>query len=143
MDRVFLDANVLFSAPYRENSGLLRLWEISETEIVTSLYAWNEAQRNTQSDEQLVRLNRLRLSVEIPIWVQDDLPAGVSIIEKDLPILLDAINSRSTHLLTGDKQHFGHLYGQRVRGVLILAPADYLALRSVLDSGDDGGAPSS
>lgn len=27
MDKLFLDANILFSAAYRSNAGLLRLWE--------------------------------------------------------------------------------------------------------------------
>jgi hypothetical protein len=46
VDRVFLDANVLFSASYREDSGLLRLWQLKETELVTSPYALDEARRN-------------------------------------------------------------------------------------------------
>jgi len=28
MDRLFLDANVLFSAVYRPNPGLLKLWKL-------------------------------------------------------------------------------------------------------------------
>jgi hypothetical protein len=32
---------------------------------------------------------------------------------------------RATHLLTGDKSHFGRYYNRRVRGVLILNPKDY------------------
>jgi hypothetical protein len=30
MDRWFLDANVLFSAAYRSEAGLLRLWQLKE-----------------------------------------------------------------------------------------------------------------
>ena len=40
MDRVFLDANVLFSAAYRQDSSLLRLWELKDVELVTSAYAF-------------------------------------------------------------------------------------------------------
>ena len=133
MDRVFLDANVLFSASYRDVGGLLRLWQLKDTELITSLYAWNEARRNVGSDSQMERLNRLRVTIEIPVWIENRLPEGVSINEKDLPILLDAINSRATHLLTGDKQHFGPLFGQEISGVLIQPPADYLASRSMRD----------
>ncbi len=35
MDRLFLDANVLFSAAYRDDSGLQRLWDLSDVELVT------------------------------------------------------------------------------------------------------------
>lgn len=46
MIRVFLDANVLFSAAYREGNGILRLWELSGIHLVTSSYAVEEAERN-------------------------------------------------------------------------------------------------
>ena len=42
----------------------------------------------------------------VNVWIQDVLPQGVSIVNKDLPILLDAITQR--HSMTGDKQHFDH-----------------------------------
>ena len=69
----------------------------------------------------------------MPVWLHEKLPEGISIAEKDVPILLDAINLCATHLLTGDKQHFGALYGRTVGGVLILPPADYLAMKSESD----------
>ena len=133
MDRVFLDANILFSASYRQHSGLLRLWLLSETELITSAYALDEARRNVTDEPQLLRLNELRVTIETPAWTQTVLPYGISITTKDLPILLDAINSQASHLLTGDKQHFGPLYGQTISGVLIQSPADYLATRSDRD----------
>lgn len=48
--------------------------------------------------------------------------------KKDRPILLVAIQAQATHLLTGDKRHFGSLYGQCISGVHILRPADYLGV---------------
>jgi hypothetical protein len=36
----------------------------------------------------------------------------------------------ATHLLTGDQQHFGPLFGQQIAGVLILSPGEYLQRRS-------------
>lgn len=94
MDRVFLDANVLFSACYREDSGLLRLWQLKESELVTSYYAMDEARRNVANTSQLERLNGLVVTLVSPVWTEGDLPQGVSIANKDLPILLDAINSQ-------------------------------------------------
>lgn len=46
MTRVFLDANVLFSAAWRTGCGLTRLWHIESNRLVTSPYAANEAERN-------------------------------------------------------------------------------------------------
>ncbi len=33
MRRVFLDANILFSAAYREKAGLLRLWRLPGVDV--------------------------------------------------------------------------------------------------------------
>jgi prepilin-type N-terminal cleavage/methylation domain-containing protein len=64
LDRAFLDANVLFSAAYREDTGLATLWRLRQTERVTSAYAAAEAQANLQTDEQRKRLGRLLADVE-------------------------------------------------------------------------------
>jgi uncharacterized protein len=129
VDRVFLDANVLFSASFRGKCGLLQLWQLANVELITSYYAWDEARRNIDELAHIERLNHLTIRVELPVWVVDQLPAGISIDEKDVPILLDAINSRATHLLTGDKQHFGEFFGRRILGTLIQPPAEYIARR--------------
>ena len=131
MDRVFLDANVLFSAAYRESSRLVLLWRVPEVELITSEYVRGEAARNLESDEQLQRLSDLLRSVKIfdePIS-DVDIPVEVILPEKVLPILRAAIQSNATYLLTGDKTHFGQLYGTTVNGVLILSPAEFLATR--------------
>jgi hypothetical protein len=47
--------------------------------------------------------------------------------DKDLPLVLAATGAGATHLVTGDFQHFGPYYGERIEGVLILPPGDYLA----------------
>ncbi len=127
MDRVFLDANVLFSAAYREASGLRRLWQLPETRPITSVLALEEAMTNLPMAEQRQRLKRLLRDISIvPETLATRLPSGVTLPEKDRPILLAAISARATHLVTGDTTHFGPLFGRRIRGVLILAPARYL-----------------
>lgn len=45
MTRVFLDANVLFSAAWRDDGGLTRVWEVASLRLVTSPYAADEAER--------------------------------------------------------------------------------------------------
>jgi hypothetical protein len=40
------------------------------------------------------------------------------------------VNARATHLITGDVTHFGQFFDQRLQGVLVVAPGDYLTSRS-------------
>lgn len=126
-DRVFLDANVLFSAAYSLRHSLVPLWRQKGVELITSAYAVEEALRNLSLQEQHRRLEVLlaRTSV-VPESSLISLPDGVQLPGKDQPILSAAIRAGATHLLTGDKEHFGALIGKRVAGVLILSPAQYL-----------------
>lgn len=83
---------------------------------------------NLDTEEQAARLERLLVRVEVVPEASADarLPEGVSLAEKDRPILLAAIYSGATHLLTGDVSHFGPLFGQKAGGVLVLRPGTYL-----------------
>jgi uncharacterized protein len=127
MDRVFLDANVLFSAAYRETAGLLQLWELPEVELTTSAYAAEEAHRNLESETARNRLKALLGRVRIvPETGEESLPGGFAIAEKDKPIILSAIAAGATHLLTGDLRDFGKFFGKRIGDVLIQTPGDYL-----------------
>ncbi len=132
MDRVFLDANILFSAAYRRESGLKQLWRISETQLLTSEYAVEEARRNLSDRYQRARLTRLVRKVEVVSEpTEHDLPKDLQLPEKDQPIFLAAFQASATHLITGDMTHFGPYFGQAIAGVLIMAPADYLATKKV------------
>jgi uncharacterized protein len=128
LDRVFLDANVLYSAAYLERSGLARLWTLDDVELLTSAYGLEEARRNLAMDrpEAVTRLERLCKAismVKVPQGLK--LPANVQVGDKDQPILLAAIHGRADYLLTGDARHFAHLYGRRIATVLVLRPAQY------------------
>jgi uncharacterized protein len=46
MDRLFLDANVLFSAAYRPDAGLGQLWKLEGAILCSSHYALEEARIN-------------------------------------------------------------------------------------------------
>lgn len=126
-DRVFLDANVLFSAAYRQGSGLDALWSATNLMLLSSPYAIEEANRNLDDGVARARLQELVSGLEIVPDAAGHPPSGVSLPEKDLPILLAAIAARATHLLTGDRAHFGRYYGRRIGGVLIQRPGEYLA----------------
>jgi predicted nucleic acid-binding protein len=133
VDRVFLDANVLFSVAYAPDSRLRGLWSLPGIELVTSEFAWEEARRNLLSyrpeglsvlDEVLSEMTIVP-SVLGHLTVADD----IELPDKDQPIVWAAAAARCTHLLTGDRRHFGAMYGRRIAGVLVLTPAQYLRRR--------------
>jgi uncharacterized protein len=133
LDRIFLDANVLFSAAYLENSGLARLWQPGDSELLSSAYAVEGARRNLVLDRPraLARLERLTSKLTLINPPEDlKLLAGVRLDPTDRPILLAAIHGEASFLLTGDGRHFGHLYGKRIAGVAVLRPAQYFDRRA-------------
>jgi hypothetical protein len=127
-DRVFLDANVLFSAAYRVDSGLRALWSSGNAvTLLTTSYVIEETRRNLPDDAARGRLEDLLSSVTIvPDLLMGDLPIGITLPEKDRPILLSAMASGATHLITGDRTHFGPYFGRMIAGIMIQRPADYL-----------------
>jgi predicted nucleic acid-binding protein len=130
MDRLFLDANILFSAAYRADVGLLDLWKLKNVTLCTSPYALEEARINLSDDVQRERLTRLSTVLEFNDAALQQLPPGISLPEKDVPIMLAAIEARASHLITGDLRHFGPYFGKRISGVLIASPRDYFKSRS-------------
>ena len=130
MDRLFLDANVLFSAAYRPDAGLLRLWKIKDVLLCSSRYALEEARINLDEEDQRTRLTRLSAAVRLFDAAQRKLPRGVSLPDKDVPIVLAAIEARATHLLTGDIRHFGPYLGRKIEDILIALPGEYLRMRA-------------
>lgn len=129
MDRLFLDANVLFSAAYRPAAGLARLWRLEDAVLCSSRYALEEARLNLSDAEQHGRLQRLSRVLQLFDPPSGELPPGISLPEKDAPILLAAVGAQATHLLTGDLRHFAGLFGKRVAGILVMTPGEYLRAR--------------
>ncbi len=129
MDRLFLDANILFSAAYRPNAGLLQFWKLKGVILCSSHYALEEARINLTESRQRRRLAKLAQSVRLFDAASHDLPAGLLVPEKDAPIVLAAIEARATHLITGDIRHFGPYLGSAFEGILVLTPAQYLTMR--------------
>jgi uncharacterized protein len=131
VDVLFLDANILFSAAYGPDSRLRLLWDIPGAEMVTSTYAAEEAKRNLKSDDQRKRLDvllwRTRLVAEAEASV---LPADTILPEKDRPILAAALSAGATHLITGDRAHFGSWFGKTIGTLKVLPPAAYIEERA-------------
>jgi predicted nucleic acid-binding protein len=126
MDRLFLDANVLFSAAYRSDAGLLQLWKIPGVTLCASHYAIGEARVNLAEREQRDRLAMLTNALQIFDATHGKLPQEISLPEKDVPIMLAAMEAPATHLLTGDVRHFARYFRKKIGGVLILLPGEYL-----------------
>lgn len=133
--RLFLDANVLFTAahnPAGRSAAIFGLARAGVCSLLTSPHALEEARRNLRLKypSALADLERLAAvgSVEPEAPSKDvawALEQGLPL--KDAPILAAAVQGRCDVLVTGDRTHFGPLYGRRLRGVEVLSPADALA----------------
>jgi len=121
--RVFLDANILFSASdlkSRTSFILLELLRLNH-EAVTSPYAWAETQRNLERKRPRCLNGFERIRDRITIVDAWETPVGVECVAKDTPILAGAIGAKCTHLWTGDKAHFGMFYGKKICGVTVVS----------------------
>jgi uncharacterized protein len=125
--RVYLDSNVLLSASFEERSEFHKFWRLRAVTPVTSRYAIDEVSRNVRVPACRLRFEDLITRTEI---VSDAdvrfVPSHVKLIDKDLPILAAAIAASVDYLVTGDKKHFGMLYGVGVAGVHVARPGNFL-----------------
>ena len=123
--RVFLDANILFSASNLQGktAETLRMLVSRNHEIVTNLYAWDEVCRNVsvKFPRGLEGLILIRERLQILDTFTPPLPLDIVCAEKDIPILAGAIDAQCTHLWTGDKAHLGQFYGRRIQGVTVVS----------------------
>ena len=121
--RIFLDANILFSAaqPHSRMRAFLELL-FDQAECLTNAYAAEEARRNLELKfpEGLKALERLTGQCEMVSQLVADLDVELPL--KDIPILGGAIAGHATHLLTGDEKDFGKFWGKTIQGVKIVSP---------------------
>lgn len=119
--RVFLDANVLFSAS-NAGSNIARLIArlIEQETAVTSDLAIEEARKNLalKRADWLPAFEEILGGVESVPSVLFELPVPLEV--KDAPILCAAIRGRCTLFVTGDRRDFGHLYGKMIQGVEVV-----------------------
>ena len=133
--RLFLDANVVFTAahnPGGRSAAIVLLARAGACSLVTSRHALEEARRNLRlkfpsAVDELERIvAAATVEPEAPAsdvaWaVEQGLPL------KDAPLLAAAAQARCDVLVTGDRNHFGPLFGRRFRDVEVLSPAAALA----------------
>ena len=127
--RVFVDANVLFSAAKSNGAvrELLRRLLDAGHECWVDDYVVVEARRNldAKGPEALAVLDALLLRLRVgPV---QQLPGQVLtdidwLPEKDRPVLAAASRLRCDALVTGDRTHFARGYGKVFAGVAIHSP---------------------
>lgn len=132
MDRLFLDANILFTAAYNPDGKAAFLFEAANQKywvLLSSAYAMGEARRNIKA-KCSDRSSRLESLIGKLLEVrQPTLDAmEVALPAKDKPIYLAALASGATHLLTGDLHDFGPLMNRprHTGGLIIQTVAEYL-----------------
>jgi len=128
IDRVFLDANILFSTAYG-SPGLSMLWKRVEERLCVlfaSRYVIEEAKRNLSNEKQINKLKEILSNIQITPKADPSLPCPLDLPVKDRPVLMAAISARADYLITGDLKHFGKYFGQTIEGVKICTARDYL-----------------
>lgn len=127
--RIFLDANILFSAA--KSKGAVRVF-LSQLRtgghtLVADAYVIGEARRNLEAKfpQALQDFESLLTELDVVAGVCDALPEMIAakLPQKDRPVLAASIRHGCEILMTGDKTHFGPFYGQSIQGVMIHAPA--------------------
>lgn len=131
--RMFLDANVLFSAAHTAEGNGRALFQLAavrrSTRLISSRFAIEEAARNIalKYPESAADLEELVAQLEV---CAEPTPGGVAtaasagLPDKDAPILAAAMGAHADILVTGDRQHFGGLFGQVIEGVTVISPAE-------------------
>ncbi len=126
--RIFLDANILFSAA-KSDGAVLRLLNLllkAGHDCCVDGYVTEEARRNlaAKAPEGLAVLEALlaRMHREGAQHADAALEAKLPLPEKDRPVLAAAIRHSCAALVTGDRSHFGPLYGKTLHGVAIHSP---------------------
>ena len=84
-----MEVNVLFSAAYRSEAGLRKLWRLPGVRMITSAYAVEEARRNLSNPGRRRELDELLGSVEVVLTAAPtDHPLFSNVVElpeKDRP----------------------------------------------------------
>jgi predicted nucleic acid-binding protein len=133
--RVFLDANILFTAAYSPDglsALLVELGAAGRVTLLTSPLAIVEAERNLEAKRPAALLT-LRRSLTAVRVVGQPAPADVErltppeLSSKDRPLLAAAIVAHATHFVTGDVADFGRWMNRRAGVPLrVMTPRQFL-----------------
>ena len=126
--RVFLDANILFSAAKSDGAVRLLLDLLLEAghDCCVDGYVVEEARRNlaAKAPHGVAALEAMASRFHRSGFQHADraLEATLPLPAKDQPVLAAAIRHGCGALVTGDRSHFGALYGKTFSGVKIHSP---------------------
>ena len=131
--RLFLDANVLFTATHSPRGKAALVIEFGvqgHWGLFSSPYAMEEARRNLAKKfpQSLDGLNTIKRGIRlIEHRAGIAFPEGLAL--KDQPIFQAALACQATHLLTGDLKDFGPFMNQpdNTLGVCIQTVAKFLS----------------
>ncbi|MGK5088497.1 PIN domain-containing protein [Bdellovibrionota bacterium FG-2] len=130
--KLFLDANVLFTAahnPEGKSAFIIELGAEGYFSITTYSLAVVEARRNIERKfpSAAKQLTTLLAKIATTATVSNG-HCPIELPEKDKPILLSAMQTRATHLITGDQRHFGKYMNRPkpIGGVIIQTPSRFL-----------------
>lgn len=126
--RIFLDPNILFSAAKSDGAVrcLLQRLRADRHALCADGYVVAEARRNLQlkAPDSENALDSLLADIDVaPLQAGEPPPeVAAALPEKDWPVFAAAVRLGCDALVTGDRTHFGRLYGTTVRGVTIHSP---------------------
>ncbi len=134
--RVFLDSNVILSGLFSDRGAPRIILDVLTLNLpflvcLTGRYNLIEIERNLKKvpDALPVYKNyfpKLNLKI-IPLpKVHEVRRFSGHIADKDLPVLLSAIQSKADFLVTGDKEHFEKLKSSSSYPFKIVTPAEFL-----------------
>ncbi|MBF0559426.1 MAG: PIN domain-containing protein [Nitrospirae bacterium] len=133
MNRLFLDANVLFTAAHNPDgkaSLIISLGIKGAWQVYTSGFAVEEARRNISAKYPSSEKKFNELISEITIVSETpDAPYPPELNEKDRPVFQAAHACRASHLITGDIAHFGAFTNkpEETAGIIILTASLFLS----------------
>lgn len=130
--RIFLDANILFTAAHNPNGKaafVIELGSAGHFLMFTSEYAREEALRNLSAKYPhcVPHLESLLQHVTIT-KTNPSAPCPALLAAKDCAIFQAAATCRATHLLTGDIKHFGPMMNRPETSfsIIIQSVADFI-----------------
>jgi predicted nucleic acid-binding protein len=131
--RVFLDANALFTAAYNP-LGLARLLfdfqRRNAVFLLTSPLAIEEAKINLRIKKPaaLEEFGKPHSFLDV-VKAPAHFSVTLELPPKDLSIFVAAVAAKATHLLSGDKKHFGRYFNKplQILGVVIQTVREFLS----------------
>jgi predicted nucleic acid-binding protein len=124
--RVFLDANVLFSASNLASSIADPLFLASESqELVTCEATRAEAWRNILLKRPAWIAGFLRNDPLVSVVGNSTREPPIAIVAKDAVVVASAVECGADLLVTGDRRHLGSLDGLVIEGVRIANVRDW------------------